>query len=175
MNVIKMLTLAVMATGMFALAPAAHALDSKNSNGAECQPYSTTTLPSELSFRANGLKNISANTEYVVCNVNVDADNPTIWTDANPADVYVTFHTPTAATPRCELYIGSNLDGTPVSYVQQANMTAGQVANLNFLSASGTGVVSSFMATYPVSLYCRMPPNSSIVRIRVVESATATN
>jgi hypothetical protein len=171
---VKSLSALLGAAVALSLSSSASASDAKVTHGAECQPYSTTTIPSEISFRANGLKNISANAEYVVCNIMVDTDNPGTWNDANGATVTVTFHTVAAGTPRCELYVGSNLDGTPVSYVQQTAFSPGQVGNLNF-SASGQAAVQSFMATYPVSLYCRMPPNSSIVRIRVVENSLATD
>jgi hypothetical protein len=160
---------------VLSIAPNADAADAKVTQGAECQPYSTTTIPSEISFRANGLKNISANAEYVVCNVMVDTDNPGTWNDANPATVTVTFHSVTAGTARCELYVGSNLDGSPVSYVQQVAFSPGQVGNISFSGASGQAAVQSFMATYPVSLFCRLPPNSSILRIRLVESVVTTD
>lgn len=143
--------------------------DGKTSSGAVCQPYSSTTLPSELSFRAHGLKNISSQAEYVVCNVLVDSN-----LDRSPSDeVMVNFHAPQTATPRCELYVGSNLVGTPVSTFAQQEIAAGQsdFLYLSGLAESGADFPNHLPGRAPATLYCRMPPGSSIISIVSIEVA----
>lgn len=72
-----------LSTAVLLLPQSGFARDYKNANAAACQPYSATTLPADLSLRAHGLKNISADAEYVVCNITADTD-ASFWTDANP-------------------------------------------------------------------------------------------
>lgn len=150
-------------------------VDNKVTNGAECQPYSTTTLPSELSFRANGLKNISANSEYVVCNLMIDADSPGTWTDTNPARVSVNFHASAPGVVHCELYVGSNLLGSPVSYTGDRALAASELNAITFYNASASNVVSPEYTHVPASLYCRLPPGASLISLMLVETSISTD
>lgn len=158
------------AAALAGMPPAASAFtDRKLTNGAECQPYSSMTLPSELSFRANGLKNISTTAEYVVCNIMVDTDAPATWTDASPASLTVALHAVAPGIGRCEVYVGSNLLGTPVSYIQSMPMEAAGTSAFLVGDLSASGVQSPFSTLRPVSLYCRIPPGASIVGLQLSE------
>lgn len=163
-------------------ASAAQAVDAKTISPAVCQPYAATTLPSDLSFRAHGLKNVSSNAEYVVCSITVDHDvtssgqTISFWSDANTATVEVLLHAASAGTPQCELYMGSNLAGGTVSLLDDRAFAAGQVLPLAFVASGGTTQWASVLGGRPpVSLFCRLPPGASILKIEVRETGLTQN
>ena len=151
--------------------------DRKVDHAMACVPLSPNTSFADLYYRPVGLKNIRATTEYVVCPLSVDADSVSYWTATNGAtgSVAVTFHSPIAADVLCEVSVGSNLDGTKATFSGSYTFTAGEVANVNISGIHGDAVTTNFMANYPVSLYCTMPANSSILRIRLEEAVVDTD
>lgn len=157
-----------------ALAPVpAMAADFKNYTPSVCQPYSATTLSSDLSFRAHGLKNISASAEYVVCSILEDMDSfSNRWTNVQSGIVYVMVHAPTNTTARCELYLGSNLAGASKAYYVD-QVLGGGVRSLDFRNVNADGVdyptIDDLIEDVPVSLFCRIPPGASILQIVVGE------
>ena len=151
--------------------------DRKVDHAMACVPLSPNTAFADLYYRPVGLKNIRATTEYVVCPLSVDADSVEYWTATNGATgtVSVTFHNAIAADVLCEVSVGSNLDGTKATFSGSNSFIAGEVGNVVISGIHGDAVTQAFMANYPVSLYCTMPANSSILRIRVVEAVVDTD
>jgi hypothetical protein len=166
------IALGVLVVGSAVFATPANAIDRKVNHAMACVPLSPQTTYADLYYRPVGVKNIRSTTEYVVCNLEVDADSVSNWTATGDAtgSVSVTFQTPVAGTPSCEVSVGSNLDGTKATFSGSIPMIAGQVANVDINSIHGDAVTQNFMVNYPVSLYCTLPPESSIIRIRVYEN-----
>lgn len=165
---------AIVATALLGTASQAGAADSKYYHASGCAPYGATTSWSDLSVRANGLKNISTNAEYVVCSVGVDssADEWSII-DSTTAKLQVDFHGFAGDVTRCELYIGSNLNGLPVSYTMQETRLLDGPYALQFLEIFGNSQTSH--TSWPsVSLFCRVPPSGSLLSFFVRENSNTT-
>lgn len=147
------------------------AADQKVDHPLNCVPLSPQTSFSDLYYRPVGVKNIRATTEYVVCGITVDIDSDSYWSSVGGSDsnVYVTFHTPNAGTVDCEVSVGSNLDGTKATFSGSGSFSPGEVSNVSITGVHGDAVTQNFLANYPVSLYCTMPPESSILRVRLNE------
>jgi hypothetical protein len=148
------------------------ASDQKVEHPLSCVPLSPQTTFSDLYYRPVGVKNIRATTEYVVCGVTVDIDSGSYWSliGGTASTLAVTFHTPNAGTAECEVSVGSNLDGTKATFSGSHSFTANEVSNVVISSIHGDAVTQNFMANYPVSLYCALPPEASILRVRLNES-----
>lgn len=155
-----------------ALGGAANATDRKVDHPLNCVPLSPDTTFSDLYYRPVGVKNIRATTEYVVCGVTADIDETSNWSSSSSttASLVVTFHAVNAGTVDCEVSVGSNLDGTKATFSGSTSFSAGSVGNVDITGIHGDAVTQNFMAFYPVSLYCTMPPESSILRVRLLEN-----
>lgn len=163
---------AVLAIASGGFIGAASATDDKTSHPLNCVPLSPQTTYSDLYYRPVGVKNIRATTEYVVCGVTADIDETSNWSSSSSttASLVVTFHAVNAGTVDCEVSVGSNLDGTKATFSGSTSFSAGSVGNVDITGIHGDAVTQNFMAFYPVSLYCTMPPESSILRVRLLEN-----
>lgn len=167
----KAILVASLAAATTMLAPAASAGDRKVDNASICQPYRNTTTHADLAFRPAGLTNVSATEEYVICPIMVDTDSPSRWTEASPADVSVIMYNPGEEVPTCRVIIGSNLAGSTAGfnvdlseYNGDLNLWSANIANVH-----GDGLTQTGMAYYIGTLYCKMPPGSTMIRITVFE------
>lgn len=83
---------------------------------------------------------------------------------------------PTPGIARCELYLGSNLTGQPVSFVREMHvgqqLDAPWVESINFGPVSASAVQQpGNLPPPPVSLFCRIPPGASLVQVYVDEES----
>lgn len=165
----------IMASALWSIP--ASAADQKVNHAMACVPLSPQTTFDDLYYRPAGVKNITGASQYVVCPLLVDADSVSNWTatDGQAADLTVTFHAAEAGEAICEVSIGSNLDGTKATFSGSTSYAAGEVMNVAISSIHGDAVSSGFMFNYPVSLYCKMPPQSTILRIRLIERNVDTD
>jgi hypothetical protein len=167
----------VVVMACLSFSPNAKASDQKIYHGLHCQPLSPQTSYADLLYRPAGVKNITNGTQYVVCSVLVDLDSTANWTatDSQTASIAVTFHSETASNILCEVSVGSNLDGTKATFSNSGAWTAGQVKNVTLSNVHADDVVAGFLFNQPVSLYCRIPPQATLLRLRVIENNVDTD
>lgn len=146
------------------------ASDRKVDNGLNCQPYRTTTSHADLAYRPAGLSNISDTDEYVVCGITVDVDELDTWTEANPGQVGIVMYNPTETVPTCRVFMGSNVAGTSTTLTENLIPFSANLWYTN-IYADTTGVVQTGMVYVPATLYCKLPPGATIVRITLHENA----
>jgi hypothetical protein len=152
---------------------ASAASDRKVIHGSVCQPYFPTTDYADLRYRVGALSNQSTTEQVVICPIEVDVDDITNWqtTDGKNASIEVTFYAGEDSTPKCTVYVGSNIGGTPAAFSAQLAMTAGDINNVSITGINGDAVTHSFFANYPAVLYCTLPAKSSLLRIRQYENS----
>jgi hypothetical protein len=62
------------------------------------------------------------------------------------------------------------MDAAAAVFSSTVNMAPNVVENVGMFGINSDTVGVGFMANYPVSLYCRIPPKSTMLRIRVYEN-----
>ena len=150
------------------LSPAASASDRKVNNASICQPYRNTTTHADLAFRPAGLTNVSATEEYVICPILIDTDSPTTWTDTSTAFVGVAMYNPGVEVPTCRVIMGSNLAGSTAGFNFELSESSNDVW-FGSTTAQATGVSQTGMVYVIGTLYCKMPPGTTMIRIVVTE------
>lgn len=135
-----------------------------------CAPYTPTTSMSELMIRPYGITNGGTTAEAVMCTIINDSETNWTATDFKNASLEVTFQSGVFGGQFiCQAYVGSGMDGTAAVFSQTTNLPPNQVSNVSINDINADTVAAGFMANYPVSLYCRIPPKSTMLRIRVHE------
>lgn len=164
-NVAALLLLAL------AISPA-NALDRKiYSPTGICAPYTPTTSMAELIIRPGGITNGGTTAEAVLCSIPVDSETNWTATDGKTALIEVTFNGGAiGGSFMCQAQVGSGFDGTPATFSSTQNFSANAVNNVTISGVHGDAVASAWMAYFPVNLYCRIPPKSTMLRIRVSEN-----
>lgn len=136
-----------------------------------CAPYTPTTSMAELIVRPYGITNGGTTAEAVMCTIINDSETNWTATDSKTASVTVTFQSGALGGDFiCQAYVGSSMDAAAAVFSNTVNMPANTVANVDIGSISADTVGVGWMANYPVSLYCRIPAKSTMLRIRVYES-----
>ena len=136
-----------------------------------CAPYTPTTSMSELMIRPYGITNGGTTPEAVMCTIINDSEINWTATDLKDASVEVAFQSGAMGGDFiCQVYVGSSMDAAAAVFSSTINMAANTVENVSIFGINSDAVGVGFMANYPVSLYCRIPPKSTMLRIRVYEN-----
>lgn len=136
-----------------------------------CAPYTPTTSMAELIIRPGGITNGGSTAEAVLCSIPVDSETNWTATDGKTALIEITFNAGTVGGSfLCQAQVSSGFDGTPAIFTTTQNLPANSVNNVTISSIHGDAVAATWMAYYPVNLYCRIPPKSTMLRIRVIEN-----
>lgn len=138
-----------------------------------CAPYTPTTSMSELIIRPYGITNGGSTPEAVMCSIPVDSE--TVWTatDGKTAQVDVTFQGGSVGGDvTCQVYVGSSMDSPAALFSGSKTLNPNDVDNVTISGIHSDAVIAGggFMANFPASLYCRIPPKSTMLRIRVTEN-----
>lgn len=136
-----------------------------------CAPYTPTTSMSELIIRPYGITNGGTTAEAVMCTIINDSEGNWTATDFKDASVEVAFQSGSLGGQFiCQTYVGSSMDAAAAVFSSTENLPANTVANVSMSGVNSDTVGLGFMANYPVSLYCRIPAKSTMLRIRVYEN-----
>lgn len=136
-----------------------------------CMPYTPTTSMSELIIRPYGITNGGTTAEAVMCTIINDSETNWTATDFKDASVEVAFQSGALGGQFiCQTYVGSSMDAAAVVVSSTTNFSPNTVDNVSMYGVNSDAVGSGFMANYPVSLYCRIPAKSTMLRIRVYEN-----
>ena len=163
---------AALVLGVATLSSASTAIansDYKAMPGGACMPYGSSTW-ADMTWRPSGVNNPGTANQYVLCSVMHDAEYE--WTDANPGYVSLVFKAQSTAPITCTLTVGSTLVGAATTYSQSLTLAAGDYGSLSFPAAVGD--TSDALSYNPVSVNCRLPPKTTLVRV-LVDDTQATH